>query len=120
MEKLNVINNLTNVVSQNQNSVCVFTTYERYLKNLTLSDDGISKSGIWKLNLTRMSGVSKVVVYYRHNNINEIIVGNYLDKSLSNYPHRYFIHFKITNRCQTLNNWKVFCNTGTNPVRYYP
>ncbi|GAB6268651.1 hypothetical protein DS62_04850 [Smithella sp. SC_K08D17] len=105
-------------VEPNERCVCVFITQILFLNNLTLSNVGISESGIWKLNMTRMIGVTKVVVYYRHDNINEIIVGDYLGTRDSKIQGRHYIKFKIIRRCQTLNNWKDFCNTGSNPVRY--
>jgi len=115
-----MVNFVTNVLLPGDQSVCVFTHQRRLLTNLILNNNGISSSGIWKLNQLRMMRVNKVVVYYRHNGINEIIVGNYNGISPSNVPGRYYINFQITNRDDTPNNWNIFCKTGTNPVKYFP
>ena len=105
-------------VEPNERCVCVFITHRQYLKNLTLSDVSVSETGIWRLNLTRIIGVTKVVVYYRHDNINEIIVGDYLGIRKSNDPDRYYIKFDNIHRDETNNTWTEFCDTGANPVRY--
>ena len=105
-------------VEPNKKSVCVFTNQKKLQQNLCLRNNGISESGIWKLNMTRMIGVTTVVVYCRHDNINEIIVGDYLGTRDSNIKGRHYIQFKVLFKDQTTNNWKVFCNTGSHPVRY--
>ena len=115
-----MVNYLTDV-EPNEKCVCVFITHKQFLNNLNLSTVGVSETGIWKLNITRMVGVTKVVVYYRHDNMNEIIVGDYLGIRKSNdknYPNRYYIDFNYIRKDKTKNDWKVFCNTGSYPVRY--
>ncbi len=105
-------------VEPNEKCVCVFTNQKRLQNNLRLRNNGVSESGIWKLNTITMIGVTKVIIYYRHDNINEIIVGNFMGTRKSNDPDRYYIEFDNIRRDQTLNNWTVFCNTGSNPVKY--
>jgi len=114
----NLVKYITDVVLPSEKSVCVFTTHKKYENNLDLRDDGISKSGIWKLNMSKMDGIKKVIIYYRHDNINEIIVGDYLKLSKSDVSSRYYLYFKVLGKCQTLNNWKDFCKTGSYPVKY--
>ena len=115
-----MVNYLTDV-EPNKRCVCVFTNQKKLQKNLRLCNNGVSESGVWKLNKSKMIGVTKVIIYYRHDNINEIIVGDYKGIRESNdpdYPDRYYIDFNNIRRDQTLNNWTDFCKTGSHPVRY--
>jgi hypothetical protein len=116
-----MVNFLRNVVLPNERCVCVFTNQQRLQQNLRIRNNSVSESGVWKLNMTKIKSVTKVVIYYRHNNINEIIVGDYRgirESNDQNYPDRYYIKFDNIRNDQTLNDWKVFCDTGSNPVRY--
>jgi len=108
-------------VEPNKKCVCVFTNKKKLQKNLHLRSKGVSESGVWKLSKEKMARVSKVVIYYRHDGINEIIVGDYLKMHSANdpnYPNRYCLDFVNIRRDQTMNDWKVFCQTGSNPVKY--
>lgn len=115
-----MINYLTDIVLPNEKSICVFVTHQQFLNNLDLNDKNQSKSGIWKLDSTKMIGVKKVVIYYRHSDVNEIIIGKYINISESGVSNRYFLHFQILGWDTTRNNWKIFCKTGSNPIRYFP
>jgi|GEM_PF-4680938 len=115
-----MVNCLQDVLSPDDQCVCVFTQQEGSQKNLVLNPDGISKSGIWKLDQIRIMWVNKVVVYYRHDGINEIITGHCEGISPTIFRDHYCIEFKVTNIDQTLNGWEDFCKEGTEPIQYYP
>jgi len=117
-----MVNDYRDVV-KNERTVCVFTNQTVLQQNLCIRDDkgSVSHTGIWKLNMKRMEGVKKVIVYYRHDKINEIIVGDFVGSYQGTRPlgdiGRY-IQFDNIRRYQTNNKWDVFCKTGANPVRY--
>jgi len=119
LERL-LVNSLQDVLSPGDQCVCVFIRQEGFQKNLVLNEDGISKCGIWKLDQINMLRVNKVVVYYRHDGINEIIIGNYEGISPTIFCDYYCINFKISNIDQTLKDWNDFCGGDSNPVKYFP
>ncbi len=116
-----MVNFLRDVLSPDDQCVCVFTKQEGFQKNLVLFDeDGLSKSGIWKLDRTKMEAVNRVVVYYRREGINHILVGDYKGFSPTIFRNRYCIRFRIRTIEQTLNDWDGFCGAGSNPILYFP
>jgi hypothetical protein len=115
-----MVNFLTDVISPGDQCVCVFTKQEGFQRNLVLENDGTSKSGIWKLDLIKMEEINKVIIYYRHDGINEIIIGDYQGVSPTIFRDHFCINFKITNISQTLRDWVDFCDTDSSPIRYYP
>ncbi|SEL92804.1 hypothetical protein SAMN04489760_10113 [Syntrophus gentianae] len=114
-----MVNFITEVLSPDDRCVCVFTEQEGLQKNLVLDEDGLFKSGLWKLDELDMLGVNKVVVYYRHSGMNKIIIGDYKRISPTIFRDHYCIHFQIANIDHTLTNWNDFCNAGENSVKYY-
>jgi len=115
-----MLNFLTDVVSTGDQCVCVFIKQEGFQKNLVLNDEGISKTGIWKLDLMKMEEVNKVVIYYSHDGINEIITGDYAGISPTIFRDRYCINFQLRHIDQTENDWTDFCCGGSNLLKYYP
>jgi len=67
-----------------------------------------------------MLWVNKVVVYYRHDGINEIIIGDYEGISPTIFCDYYSINFKIRDIDQTLKDWNDFCGDDSNHIIYYP
>lgn len=114
-----MVNFIKEVLSPDDRCVCVFTEQDGFQKNLALDANGIFKSGIWKLDELDLLGVNKVVVYYRNEKINKIIIGDYKGVSPTIFRGHYCIHFQMTNIDQTLTNWNDFCNAGSDSVKYY-
>jgi len=115
-----MINFLTEILSPGDQCVCVFIQQRGFQKNLVLDDSGgISKSGIWKLNEMEMAGVNKVVIYYRHDGINEIFIGNYKGISPTIFHDHYCINFQILQRDETLSDWSVFRDADSSLVKYF-
>lgn len=108
-----IINNLSGLL-QGKSAIAVFTKTGQYL------DLDKGKTGIWKIDISRITNVSKIVIYYRHNNVNEIYWGDYKKFSKSGVSGRFYIHsdnFKYVGF--THNNWNGFALAGQNPIRYH-
>jgi len=119
LERL-LVNSFQDVLSPGDQGVCVFIRQEGFQKNLVLDEDGLSKCGIWKLDQIKMLRVKKVVVYYSHQGINEIMTGDYEGISPTIFCDYYCINFKLRNIAQTLNDWNVFCGGESGPLKYFP
>jgi hypothetical protein len=125
---MKMVNDYMDVV-KNERTVCVFTNQTVLQQNLSIRDDkgSVSHSGIWKLNMRRMEGVKKVIVYYRHQRngvlTNEIIVGDFVGSYQGPRPNGvlgYYIQFDNIRRYQTNGNWFDFTNDrGQSPVKYF-
>ena len=108
-----IINDVSNVLIPGQSAIAVFTKG----MNLNLRQGGISESGIWKVNEFRR--VDKIIVYFRHDNLNEIIIGDHYDTIPSNVRNRFYLRFQNSHTAGfTSSNWKEFAVTGSHPVRY--
>lgn len=107
----NMIINDRAILLPGQSAIAVFT---KTGKNL---DEG--KTGIWKIDPTK--SVNKIIIYHRHDHVNEIIVGDFKTISNSNDPRRFYLHSdNFRSVGFTPKNWNEFALTGSNPVRYYP
>jgi hypothetical protein len=49
-----MVNHLKDIVIPGEKYVCVFTNQKKLKKNLDIHNNGVSKSGIWKLDTSRM------------------------------------------------------------------
>jgi hypothetical protein len=115
-----LVNSLQDVLSPGDKCICVFIQQEGFQKKLVLNEGGISKCGIWKLDQINMLWVNKVVVYYRHHGINEIITGDYEGISPTIFCDHYSINFRKINIDQTLKSWNDFCGGDSNNIKFYP
>ncbi len=108
-----IINDVFNLLIPGQSAIAVFTKG----LNLHLRKSGVSKSGIWKVDKFRR--VDKIIVYFRHDNVNEIIIGDHYDTIPSNVRSRFYLRFQNYRTAGfTSSNWKEFAVTGSHPVRY--
>lgn len=108
------IKDIKDIISSNQSAIVVFTRGPF----LNLRKGDVSESGIWKVDKSRK--VDKIVIYYRHDGVNEIIIGKHIDTVKSNIKGRYYLLFRNYHSAGfTPNNWKVFAQTGSHPVRYF-
>jgi hypothetical protein len=102
---------LSDVVIGGCTAIAVFTDGRH------LDIDHISKTGNWRISPKR--SFEKVVVYYRCNNVNTIILGDYIDRSPSPDPKRFIVRFSNAKEAGfTRLSWSEFAETGTNPVKY--
>jgi hypothetical protein len=106
------------VVPKGNRAICVFT---KQIEHLDLREDDVSKSGIWKVKKSKMKGIQTVVIYRRNTDINEIILGDYVGLKDSKITDRFYLIFKNYQKVgHTINNWKEFAKTGSNPIKYLP
>lgn len=105
------------VVPQGQRAVVVFTRGGK----LGFDDGGYGGTGDWKINLTRLEQVDKVIIYLREKGQigGRIFMGNYVGYAPSPQPDRYIIYFSHLKPVgETTSTWTEFGSFGQNPVGF--
>jgi hypothetical protein len=102
---------LVDVVPAGRRAIAVFTCGKH------LQRGKITKSGNWTIDPNRIFDM--VVIYLRQNDMNEIILGDWVRTEPSEDRRRYILHIANAKPMGfTRSTWPVFAETGSLPFRY--
>lgn len=105
------------VVPAGQRAVVVFTRGEKLIRDIK----GDGSTGNWKVNLTKLEKVDKVVIYLRpaRQSDGQILMGNYIGCEPSPEEGRRIILFSNLKEVgSTASNWHDFASMWQNPVAF--
>jgi hypothetical protein len=111
------IETASNLLQPGESAVVVFTKGDDFI----FDAQGEGYTGHWKADLNQLAGMQKVIVYYRdeYTRINRVYIGAYKGYKASLLPGRLTIFFGSLHEVGLVEtNWKVFADTGQNPVAY--
>ena len=114
---MNRIVTAEDVVPAGQRAMVVFTRGEK----LIFDNKGGVSTGNWKVNLTKLEKVDKVVIYLREagQTGGKILMGNYIGYEPSPEEGRRIIFFtQLKEVGSTQSNWREFSKLWQNPVAF--